>query len=107
MIDRRDYKRKPKNHAVAINIQLRCVLPKGKPTRAMVEEVLDEILTNNTVPAGWQVAFIQWGNPTKSSTNWRQGKLGDISAFEQVIRDERTKLGILRMRKGEPPPEEI
>jgi hypothetical protein len=103
MINRKDYSRKPKHHKVMINIRLRCISPKGRPTRRMIQEILVNLLENNTLPIGWQVAFVEWGNPRGSSVQWkpaggRGGDLGDLSQFRDVIIDQinEMRIGVVR-----------
>lgn len=98
-VKKSDYSRKPKHHRVMINIRLRCISPGRKPTRADVEDVLEGILETNTVPLGWQVAFIEWGVPKGGSVSWkpsngRGGDLGDISQFRDVIYSQLSKMRI-------------
>jgi len=80
-------------------------MPNGRrPTRKDVEEVLEGLLEHNTIPVGWQFAFIEWGNPKgNASVDWKPrggqgGDVGDISQFYAVIRHEldRQRIGIVR-----------
>jgi hypothetical protein len=104
-LNRKDYTRKAKHHKTMINIRLRCIMPGRKPTAKDVEDVLLQILDSNSVPLGWQVAFVEWGNPKGGSTQWkpangRGGDIGDIREFHAVINHElernRIKMGFVR-----------
>jgi hypothetical protein len=103
MVNPKDYQRKTKHHKLKVNIRLRCIMPARRPTRKDVEEVLLQILEHNTVPVGWQVAFIEWGNPKGGSVEWkpkggRGGDIGDIREFYAVIMHEynQNRIGIVR-----------
>jgi hypothetical protein len=97
-----DYRRKAKHHKVMVNIRLRCISPGRRPTRKQIEEVLLQILDQNTVPLGWEVAFVEWGNPKGASIRWKTsangGDLGDIQEFHSVIASQlkKMRIGVVR-----------
>lgn len=76
--------RRRRGHSpVHVNIRLRCRGP--IPTAAKVRQVLREILDTGTVPAGWQLAAIDWRDPTHGSLAWSEGVLSDFQNLAPLI----------------------
>lgn len=95
-----------------VNIRLRCISPGRVPKRRDIEEVLTQILDTNTIPLGWQVAFVEWGSPRGGSIHWKNGNgrggdLGDIQEFHAVIASQLKKMRIGIVRNEELTGEEL
>lgn len=97
-ITRKQFTRKHRDHAVAVNVRLKKT-GGDKPKKAEVLDVLEEIMRTSRVPNGWKFAAIDWRRPSWSSGYWRHGKIGDLMgnlSFVLPFMLEDARVGLVR-----------
>lgn len=97
-VDPKRYAKSSKAAPIMLNIRIRRRGP--KPTREEVVSVLQEILSTETVPRGWQFAAINWRHPNKASQGWRTGRLSDFHSLAAVIQTALHSARVAVVRKG-------
>lgn len=80
-------KKRARKGPTTLHLKIRLKKNGAKPTRNEVLEVLDYIIDNGDVPAGWEFHAIDWAKPNSEG----QGDVSDVQSFRavlEVMRDE-------------------